>query len=724
MKTLLVDNYDSFTYNLYQLLGEVNGEPPKVIHNDSPEWEHLKLSDYDNIVISPGPGSPDRPQDFGMSAKAILETKIPLLGVCLGHQGICHLFGGQVGLAPEPMHGRLSQVFHNEQDIFAGIPSPYTVVRYHSLAATRLSHDLEPIAWSADGVLMAVRHRARPIWGVQFHPESISTEHGHRLIENFKRITENHKAEQALKRGELNPRKHMASPTQAAPRYTVQVRKLPILPSAEHAFEQLFSDAKHSFWLDSSRVIPGLSRFSFMGDDTGPHAEFVRYSVTDGVVTIERHGLRHSQRRPFFEFLNEELRRRAVPAVEGLPFQFNLGYVGYLGYELKGECGVTNIHEAVTPDAMLLFSDRMVVFDHEEKVTYLLCLGEKAEDAQVTEWMEATTRELFDILNNPAYVDSPRLDFKDISAEGSPLEFRHDRQAYRKLIEDCQKEIRAGESYEICLTNMLSVEAAIDPLVTYNYLRRISPAPYASFLKFDDVCVLSASPERFLTITPEGTVESKPIKGTRARGATPEQDEALRLDLEQNEKDRAENLMIVDLVRNDLNCVCEIGSVHASKLFAVETYASAHQLVSTIRGTLRPETTTTDCVRAAFPGGSMTGAPKIRTMEIIDRLEAGPRGIYSGAIGFFALSGASDLSIVIRTIVSTQGRLSFGVGGAILAVSDPEGEIDETMVKARAMTAAILEKATFTHVPQKVMAGQGPLIRLVKRSLNIFASLM
>ena len=674
MRTLLIDNYDSFTYNLYQLIGEVTGQPPVVVRNDA-GWAELRLHEFDAVVISPGPGRPDRPRDFGVSARAILAG-LPVLGVCLGHQGICHLFGGAVGTAPEPMHGRVSAVHHQGVDIFAGLPSPFNAVRYHSLTATEVPDELESIAWTADGVVMGLRHRSRPIWGMQFHPESICTGYGRELLANFQELV----------------RQHRRTP------YQILVRQIPVEPAPEDAYRELFAAGNHSFWLDSSRVIGGLSRFSFMGS-AGPLAEYVTYRVADRTVTVQRStGEPEQLQQGLFDYLETQLRRRALATPAGLPFDFNLGYVGYLGYELKAEITGAAAHQAETPDAALLFADRLLAVDHAEGVCYLLALT-AGEPAGAIDWLDDTARLLASLPSRSTSGAAPAEPGPLVPAGltdpsiAPVLELRHDRAGYLQRIEESLALIRQGESYEVCLTNTVTLQISPDPLTTYTTLRRISPVPYGALLHFPDVAVLSASPERFLTVGTDRIVESKPIKGTRPRGATPAQDELLRRDLLEAEKDRAENLMIVDLVRNDLNMVCQIGSVHVPRLFHVETYAPVHQLVSTVRGTLRPEESAVGCVRAAFPGGSMTGAPKIRTMEIIDRLEEGPRGVYSGALGWFSLSGATDLSIVIRTLVITGDRTTFGVGGAIVALSDPAEEFEETVVKSRAMISAVLAAA-------------------------------
>ncbi|MBZ4319481.1 anthranilate synthase component II, partial [Streptomyces huiliensis] len=190
MRTLIVDNYDSFTYNLFHYLAEVNGTEPVVVRNDDPCPSAGELRNFDNVVISPGPGTPERPGDFGMCREIVEHGGLPLLGVCLGHQGICHLSGAAVRRAPEVRHGRVSPVLHTGTGLFAGLPSPFDAVRYHSLAVDGLPAELEALARTPDGVLMGVRHRRRPLWGVQFHPESVCTEHGHLLLRNFRDLTE------------------------------------------------------------------------------------------------------------------------------------------------------------------------------------------------------------------------------------------------------------------------------------------------------------------------------------------------------------------------------------------------------------------------------------------------------------------------------------------------------------------------------------------------------
>jgi len=690
MRTLIIDNYDSFTYNLCHHGGAVTGVAPTVVRND----EHVDLDAFTHVILSPGPGRPERPADFGICGDVIATTHLPLLGVCLGHQGICHVHGGEIGPAPRVRHGETSAIHHDGTGLFAGLPEPFTAVRYHSLVATRLPDVLEPIATSDDGVLMAVRHRERPQWGVQFHPESIRTEHGHRLIANFLR--------QPRQRPVVTVRARRPAPE-------IRHRRVDTAASAETVFDTLYARADYAFWLDSADDGSSGGRFSILGDASGPLAKVVTADVTTGTVTIRRADhpdeVTHSG---FLDWLAADLARQPVTPPE-LPFDFALGWVGYLGYELKAECGAEAAHRSPHPDAAMIFADRAIVFDHQTGNVHLLSLTddswlddtEKILAARTQDGCPTPTRSRghpalpvyqhtptgggFDgpPVDNPPCCGQLHDDPADLpKPELGPLQARHGRANYLDLIAACQREIIAGETYEVCLTNQLTADGKLDPWPAYRRLRRANPEPFSALLRFGELSVLSVSPERFLRISPDGVAESEPIKGTRPRGATQAQDAALRLELGAAAKDRAENLMIVDLVRNDLGSVAALDGVSVERLFAVETHPTVHQLVSTVRATLAPGRGAVDAVRAAFPGGSMTGAPKRRTMEIIDRLESGPRGVYSGALGYFSLSGAADLGMVIRTLVACADRVSYGVGGAIIALSTPDDEVAETVVKS------------------------------------------
>jgi para-aminobenzoate synthetase len=683
IRTLLLDNHDSFTFNLFQFLAEVNGCDPVVVRNDAATWEELAAEEYDNIVISPGPGRPQHPRDLGVCADAIRRATIPLLGVCLGHQGIGHACGGDVHAAPEVMHGRLSAVFHDESELFRGIPQGFAAVRYHSLCVDpALPAALDPIAWTADGVLMGVRNRSRPQWGVQFHPESICTEHGHRLLANFRDLTPQRL--RARHDAPARPARAGVAPTAApATALRLHVRTLDALPDTETAFVHLFGTARDAFWLDSARPGDERSRFSFMGGGGGPLGSLVTYDAAARELTIERPGRTEVRHETIFDHLRAEAARVVAPTAE-LPFDFDGGFVGWFGYELKSDCDGAAAHASSLPDAALLFADRLIAFDHLEHRTYALAVTDDAGAAMGARWAERTIERLSDL---PGL---PDLELPPASA-GADVNFTlsRSRAGYLADIRRCQEYLADGESYEICLTNRLSTSAAPDPLLLYRTLRHINPAPFSAFLRLGGATVVSSSPERFLRVARDGRVEAKPIKGTCRRGATPEEDRRLAEALRTSEKDRAENLMITDLLRNDLGIVCEIGSVEVPHLMAIETFETVHQMVSTISGRLRHGLGAADCIQACFPGGSMTGAPKKRTMEIIDELETEARGVYSGAIGYLGLGGGSDLNIVIRTIVMDGERTTIGAGGAIVMQSDPEAEFEELLLKAEAPMRAI-----------------------------------
>lgn len=687
MKTLLIDNYDSFTYNLYQIIAELDGCLPTVLKNDDyVGWSDLEISQFGAVVVSPGPGRPELKNDLGISRLVLERTVRPLLGVCLGHQGLCYFSGGKISYAPEPAHGRISEIYHSRDGLFEGVPSPFNAVRYHSLIARDLPGTLEVNATTGDGLVMAVRCRAEPIFGVQFHPESIATEYGRDLLRNFQRISYEWRGI------EVSPRMlwvRSCTMRSSVPllNYEVHVQPVDEAPCAAVA-STLFNQKDGFFWLDSSAVIKGFSRFSIMGYAHGPHGELVSYNVSEGEVVVRdpagEERTRH--RESLFDYLERETQRRSV-ADHGLPCEFSLGYVGYLGYELKADCGATAAHTSAIPDGYFLFCDRALVIDHVQDQAWLMALSTSVTRANAWRWLAEANRVLADLSRSATAADTtPENALPSQSMSTLNMRARHDADKYRQLVVDCQRKISEGETYEVCLTNILGVEGQFDDLrQVYRVLRATNPAPYSAYLALPGVTVLSSSPERFLTIDRIGNVESKPIKGTRRRGHTAAEDYALVEELRHAEKDRAENLMIVDLVRNDLGAVSEIGSVHVPRLFDVESYETVHQLVTTIRSRLRKDVSPVAAVRNAFPGGSMTGAPKRRTMEILDGLEEGPRGVYSGALGFFSLNGAVDLSIVIRTIVATSEGVEIGVGGAVVAQSDPDEELVETAIKAMAM---------------------------------------
>jgi para-aminobenzoate synthetase len=708
MRTLLVDNHDSYTYNVFHLLAGVSGEEPIVVDNDAVSWRALERWDFDAIVLSPGPGTPQRWHDFCVCNDILRHSEIPVLGICLGHQGLGHLLNGKVSSAPEAMHGRLSRIHHEQRGLFEGIPQGFPVVRYHSLQITDMGPDGHITARSDDGVVMAIEHLRRPLWGVQFHPESIATEHGAKLVENFYGLARARKT--ARWRGAKRPREASSRRSivrrAAATGVEMHIRTLPGEPSTEALFERLFATAEHAFWLDSADAPTRLAQRSYLGTSAGAERCVLEYDVEEGTIAAHRGDGTTTERGSIFAALDREVAANAIAAPAGLPPGLLGGFVGYLGYELKADCGAPNVHRSDLPDAVMMLANRLVAVDHVRHRTHLVALC-RGDGADAERWLDDAEAAVGEVLASPSpATDRRRADSVHMSDEIGPSAEKHvtfrcgrGRERYLADIVRSQAELAAGESYEVCLTDQISTDASPDPFHLYKTLRRANPAPFAAYLKLGEVAIVSSSPERFLSVDRERRVEARPIKGTTPRAADPARDAALKAELTEDEKTYAEHLMIVDLLRNDLGRVCEVGSVAVPELMIVEDYATVHQLISTVSGTLGEERSAVECARACFPGGSMTGAPKLRTMEIIDDLEAEARGVYSGAIGYFGLDGCMDLSIVIRTIVMRPGRTTIGAGGAIVMQSDPEDEFDEILLKARAPMAAIAKAVTGSDSP-------------------------
>jgi para-aminobenzoate synthetase len=699
VKTLLVDNHDSYSFNVFHLLAAASGEEPMVVNNDAVSWRVLTRMDFDAIVLSPGPGHPSRWHDFGVCRDILRYSEVPVFGICLGHQGIGNLLQGTVNRAPMAMHGRLSRVMHEGKGLFKNVPQGFSVVRYHSLAITSPpGPEGHIVAWADDGVVMGVEHTKRPIWGVQFHPESISTEYGLKIAKNFFEMAAAHRrsGSRPAGRATIAPRsgRPAAAPAPStAERGELELRMREVEGQAptELVYERLFADAETSFWLDSADAPTWLAQCSYMGTTAGPDRCVATYDVDSGEIALERGGVETTEHKSIFDYLDRELKRIAVEPPEGIERGLVGGYVGYLGYELKADCGSPNVHSSDMPDAAMMLANRVVAVDHTRNKTYLFALC-RGEDPEAELWLDAA----LDLIE-AAIADPPaERPLAPPSEPGGHVSFQSGRGQARYLadIEKSQEELLAGESYEVCLTDQFSTEASPEPFDLYRQLRRSNPSPFAAFLRFGEYAVVSSSPERFISVDRERQVMARPIKGTISRVADRAEDEARRAELAEDEKTYAEHLMIVDLLRNDLGVVCDVDSVEVPDLMVIEPYATVHQMVSTIVGRLAADRSPVECVRSCFPGGSMTGAPKERTMEIIDDLEAEARGVYSGSIGYFGADGHTDMNIVIRTIVMRPGRTTIGAGGAIVMQSDPQEEFDEILLKARAPMAAIARTVT------------------------------
>ena len=421
-------------------------------------------------------------------------------------------------------------------------------------------------------------------------------------------------------------------------------------------FVTLFGKDEYAFWLD--REQHHTQRFSVLGHAYGNRV----------FTPAEAHAA-----------LAERAGWGDVPsdADTTLPFAFRPGFVGWQDYPQDPLAGIDDAH------GTWLEVREALVFDHAASRVYFV--GYFATKAAFQHWLEAAMLRL-------ALSGGQQIGYKMRNAAASPavpVSIAHTDDSYLGLIARAQQHIAAGDVYQLCLTNRIELEHSANTLEVFLRLRESNPAPYAAYVRAGDTALVCSSPEQFLSVSANGQLSTRPIKGTRPRSADTVIDAANAAELANDPKERAENLMIVDLMRNDLARVAEPNTVAVTQLFEVESYATVHQLVSTVEAQLQTGATVEQALSAAFPGGSMTGAPKIRAMQLIDQLEGAPRGVYSGVVGHLGIDGSADLGMVIRSLVFHGSTVSLGVGGGITIDSNPEAELEETKLKAAALLSAL-----------------------------------
>ncbi len=422
----------------------------------------------------------------------------------------------------------------------------------------------------------------------------------------------------------------------------------------------LFKDIPESAFLDSANQDTKLSRYSFIGLNPFSRFEFRSNSciLNDQIIDGDP-----------FEVLQIELEKYSIEVSSRLPFV--AGCIGFFSYDMGMK--LQNVphessHDFSIPDCRFLFYDHLIIFDLKEQRSYLTSMGMTDHDSDE---IERKIRKAFPIEVNQTNMVTPFFS-------------NFDKKAYLQAVDRIQEYIRSGDTYIMNMTRQIWCTSIRDSFDIYAHLRTINGAPFAFYAFYPDFQIISSSPERFFNIEND-IITTRPIKGTRPRGGTKKEDCRNKKELLCSEKDKSELLMVVDLERNDLNKVCAPNSVKVPELFTLETYPTVFHLVATVTGQLENGKTALRAMKACFPGGSITGTPKKRTMEIIEELETVPRGLYTGTFGYFDFRGNCDFNMIIRTIVKQDGKAFFGVGGGITIESDSISEWNETQDKAKAL---------------------------------------
>ncbi|QSL65999.1 hypothetical protein MERGE_003136 [Pneumocystis wakefieldiae] len=731
-KILLIDAYDSYFYNICSLIKKVLPSAQLfIIRHDQLDAATLYgfVDGFDCCILGPGPGSPANKKDIGLHS-AVWSLKdqqvLPVFGICLGLQTLCLHWGASLSRLEYVAHGIVSEIVNTQHGLFQGFPQTFRATRYHSFSVSiAKSAVLQELAWTRDQngkILMAARHKDLPYYGVQYHPESFLSEYGEKIIYNFWEITcqfnkerrphivlnkdwhalhqtiqplgtkiqwDKTKNQKLNEKSDRNFDKHddesISTFQDANEHKTVFFQVLNIEISAVQLVEELYLEKKELCAILESTSEPG--QYSIIGvpseghyslTHTFPDTHLIKtYSDRQEKIPLDKSNI--------WTWLIDNIHKLHVNTNSDVPFQG--GFIGYFNYEYT--IYTTNIYEKSKfkhPDVNLLFFERSIVIDVIKKKVIVQSLIKN--DPWVTK-----TAAIIQSFNNKCSNNSA-------SSQNSFNQNNHfqnilqtqiilpDKNQYLKRIETAKDYIKQGESYELCLTSTTRIFSSekytpIHDWNLYKRLRTLNPAPFSGYLRLNGVTLLLSSPERFLSWSSSGLCELRPIKGTLRKDPSINLEKAT--DLLKNPKDYAENLMILDLIRNDL---CQIAkNVHVPALMQVEEYQTVYQLVSVIRGSVQPPYTGIDVLAHTLPPGSMTGAPKKRSIELLHELEKEERDIYSGVFGYFSVCNRGDWSVIIRSTFRyhDEDHWNIGAGGAITSLSNPENEWDEMILKLQSV---------------------------------------
>lgn len=678
MRVLIIDNYDSFTFNLVHLIATISQSRPKVVYNNQITIHDIQQDKPDAIILSPGPGNPDCPTDVGIMPDIIKHcTQIPTLGVCLGMQTIAWCFGAQIERLKIPTHGKCSKITHHKQDLFTDLPQSFSVMRYHSLHVNpnTIHSPLCPSAYTSDGIVMALYHQYRPLYGVQFHPESVASEYGLQMIQNFLIITHRYQQNQRLF---LNSPTPMNSSIQASANHKnsdYQIESYPCLIDPDVVYGYFLKDKTDSFIWQTQDLDEEKPRFTYMGQAQSYLTGYAHKLC----IKNTRSNQQEEHIGDVFLKLQEYIDRHAIKVPSNaahIPFLGGLlGAVHYEAWEL--------LHQTTPPKTPVfewLHSRFVWIFDHVQKIIWTVHQEKDLFQKNLLfDWIRETQL-------SPKTINKRNV----LNIKTSPFISPTTEEEYIKKITQILDLIAQGETYEACLTRQQYAHFMGHPWDLYQAIKSTHGARYLGLIRLKNNIIISASPECYLTINSQGIMTTSPIKGTRKRGKNQNEDNQNILDLSTNIKDRAENLMIVDVARHDLGKISTLGSVDVKELLSVKKLTHVLQLTSTINAQLDFTKSHTDALVALFPPASMTGAPKLRSMQHLAKIENQPRGIYSGCMGFLSFHHTTDLAVTIRTLVlkktndSTKFIVSLGTGGAIVMDSIPIQEWEETEIKAHA----------------------------------------